>query len=105
MHFDVVYNAFTGANLSDFVDLKNFFKINLVVYELEGGVAILIQRSRELYSETMRSNIWENHLSHFVDFDHDGNVFIVRSCGTKTITITVISKLVKPRFVSFTGEV
>ena len=54
MHFDIIHSAFTGVNLFDFVDLKDFFKINLIVYELEGRVAKLIQRSRKLYSETMR---------------------------------------------------
>ena len=100
MHFNIVYNAITGVNLSNFVDLENFFKINLVVYELEGGDAKLIQRSWELYSETIRLNIGENHLSLNVDFEHD-YVFIVGSCGTKTIAITIIPKLVKLPFVSF----
>ena len=104
-HFEIVYNAFTGVNLSDFVDFEDFFKINLVVYELEGGVAKLVQRSWALYFETMRLNIWENHLSLIVDFEHYCSVyidvFIVGSCGTKAVTITTIPKLVKPRFVSF----
>ena len=26
MHFETTYNAFTGVNLSDFVDLKDFFQ-------------------------------------------------------------------------------
>ena len=54
MQFKIVPNAFIGVNLSDFIDLEDVFKVNLVVYELEEGVAKLIQRSRELYSETMR---------------------------------------------------
>ena len=33
MHFDATYDAFTGVNLSDFEDLQDFFKINLVVQE------------------------------------------------------------------------
>ena len=52
-----------------------FFKINLIVYELEGRVAKLFQRSREIYSETMRLNIWENHLSLIVDFEHYCSVY------------------------------
>ena len=31
-----------GVNLFDFVDLEDFFKINLVAYELEEGVAKLV---------------------------------------------------------------
>ena len=46
MHFEITYNAFTGVNLSDFVDLKDFSKVNLVAYVLEKGVAKFIQRSR-----------------------------------------------------------
>ena len=75
MHFEITYSAFTGVNLSDFVDLKDFFKINLVAYELEEGVAKLVQRSRELYSETMRLKIWENHQSLIVNFEHYCNVY------------------------------
>ena len=104
MHFSIAPNTFVGVNLVDFVNLENFFKVNLVVYELEEGVAKLIQHSRELYSETMRLNIWENHLSLIVDFEHIAvyiNVFIVGNFGIKTITITGTRKLVKPQFVIF----
>ena len=38
MHFEITYDAFTGVNLSDFVNLEDFFKINLVAYELEEGL-------------------------------------------------------------------
>ena len=48
MHFNIVPNTFVGVNLSNFVDLEDFFKINLVAYELEEGVAKLVQRSQEL---------------------------------------------------------
>ena len=81
MHFDIVPNTFVGVNLVDFIDLEDFFKINLVVYELEEGVAKLIQRSRELYSETMRLNIWKNHLSLIVDFEHYCRVYQCIHCG------------------------
>ena len=46
MHFDIAYNSFTGVNLSDFVDLKDFFKINLVANELKKGIAKLLYVSR-----------------------------------------------------------
>ena len=81
MHFNIVPNTFVGVNLSDFIDLEDFFKVNLVVYELEDGVAKLIQRSRELYFETMRLNIWENHLSLIVDFEHYCRVYQCIHCG------------------------
>ena len=81
MHFNIVPNTFVGVNLSDFIDLEHFFKINLVVYELEEGVAKLIQCSRKLYSETMRLNMWENHLSLIVDFEHYCRVYQCIHCG------------------------
>ena len=52
MHFNFVYGALTGVNLSDFVDLEDFFRVNIVAYELEEGDVKLVQRSQELYSET-----------------------------------------------------
>ena len=81
MHFNIIPNTFVGVNLVDFIDLEDFFKVNLVVYKLEERVAKLIQRSRELYSETMRLNIWENHLSLIVDFEHYCRVYQCIHCG------------------------
>ena len=75
MHFEITCSAFTDVNLSDFVDLEDFFKINLVAYELEERVVKLVQRSRGLYSKTMRLNIWKNHLSLIVDFEHYRNIY------------------------------
>ena len=81
MYFEVTYNAFTGVNLSDFVDLEDFFKIDLVACKSEEGFAKLVQCSRELYSETMRLNIWENHLSLIIDFEHYCNMYQCIHCG------------------------
>ena len=66
-HFDV--SEFSGVSLFDFVDLKNFYKINIVAYELENNKAKVIQRSRELYNETMKINVFKNHLILIVDFE------------------------------------
>ena len=38
MYFNIVPNIFFGVNLSDFIDLEDFFKVNLLVYELEEGL-------------------------------------------------------------------
>ena len=54
-HFDV--SEFSGVTLFDFVELKNFYKINIVAYELENNKTKIIQRSRELYNETMKVNV------------------------------------------------
>ena len=42
VHFNIFARKFVGVNLIDFVDLENFFKINLVAYEWEEGVAKLV---------------------------------------------------------------
>ena len=81
MHFEITCNAFTDDNLSDFVDLEDFFQNNLVAYELEERVVKLVQRSRGLYSKTTRLNIWKNHLSLIVDFEHYRNVYQCIHCG------------------------
>ena len=52
-----------------FPELGDYFQINFTVYELDGTTAKLMQRSRELYSETMRLNVYENHLSHITIAD------------------------------------
>ena len=51
-YFDV--SEFSGVSLFDFVELENFYKINIVAYELENNKAKVIQRRRELYNETMK---------------------------------------------------
>ena len=58
-HFDV--NEFSGVILFDFVELENFYKINIVTYELENNKTKLIQCSRKLYNETMKLNVFKNH--------------------------------------------
>ena len=99
VHFDVVPGDFAGVQLFDFIHLEDFFKLNLIAYELDGKVAKLVQRSREFYQETMRLNVFGNHLSVIVDFelycgvyqcvhcdklwDHSGNYYRhTKSCTT-----------------------
>ena len=67
--------------LSMSVNLEDFFKINLVAYEWEERFVKLVQRSRELYSETMRLNIWKNHPSLIVDVEHHCNMYQCIHCG------------------------
>ena len=66
-YFDV--SEFSGVSLFDFVELENFYKIKIVAYELENNKAKIIQRSCELYNETMKVNVFKNHLSLIVDFE------------------------------------
>ena len=80
IHFGVAPADFAGVQLFDFVHLEDFFELNLIAYELDGKVAKLVQRSRELYKETMRLNVYENHLSVIVDFEHYCGVYQCVHC-------------------------
>ena len=73
IHFDV--SEFCSVNLFDFVDLENFYTINIVAYELENNKAKVIQRSRELYNETIKVNVFKNHLSLILDFEKYCHVY------------------------------
>ena len=68
------------VSLFDFVELENFYKINIVVYELENNIAKVIQRSRELYEKTMNVNVFKNHLSLIVDFEKYCHVYQCIHC-------------------------
>ena len=48
--------SFKAFFFIDFPEIEDFFEINIVVYELQDKNAKLIQRSRELYGETMQLN-------------------------------------------------
>ena len=54
---------FNGINFSDLPQIEDLFKINIVIYQLDENVAKLIQKSRELFDETMRLNLYHNHPS------------------------------------------
>ena len=78
-HFDV--SEFFGVSLFDFVELENFYKINIVAYELENNKTKIIQRSRELYNETMKVNVFKNHLSLILDFEKYCRVYQCMHCN------------------------
>ena len=80
IHFGVVPAHFAGVQLFDFVHLEDFFELNLIAYKLDGKAAKLVQRSREFYKETMRLNVYENHLSVIVDFEHYCGVYQCVHC-------------------------
>ena len=71
---------FTGVELCDFPNLEDFFKLNIVVYDLKDAVATQVQRSCELYRETMRLNLHENHLGLITDFEKYCHVFKCTRC-------------------------
>ena len=78
--FDVAPADFAGVQLFDFVHLEDFFELNLIAYELDGKVAKLVQWSREFYKETMRLNVYENHLSVIVNFESYCGVYQCVHC-------------------------
>ena len=80
IHFGVVPADFAGVQLFDFVHLEDFFELNLIAYKLDGKVAKLVQRSREFYQETMRLNVYENHLSVIVNFESYCGVYQCVHC-------------------------
>ena len=77
-HFDV--SEFSGVSLFNFVELENFYKINIVAYELENNKTKVIQRSRELYNETVKVNVFKNHLSLIIDFEKHCHVYQCMHC-------------------------
>ena len=81
LHFQISFQDFKGINLFDFPELEDYFQINFIVYELDGTTTKLVQRSRELYSETMRLNVYENHLSLITDFEKYCHVFQCTKCN------------------------
>ena len=81
VRFDVAPADFAGVQLFDFIHLEDFFELNLIAYKLDGKVAKLVQRSCELYQETMRLNVFENHLSVIVDFERYCGVYQCVHCN------------------------
>ena len=57
MHFNIILGEFVDVTSFDCVGLEDFFKLNLIVYKLEGNVTKFIQRSCRLYTEATRLNI------------------------------------------------
>ena len=79
-HFHIDPDQFQGVFLIDFPEIEDFLKINIVVYDLQNKKKRLIQRSRELYGETMQLNVFKNHLSLIVDFEKYCDVYQCQRC-------------------------
>ena len=79
-HFYIDPNQFQGVLLIDFPEIEDFFEINILVYGLQDKKAKLIQRSCELYGETMQLNVFKNHLSLIVDFKKYCDVYQYQRC-------------------------
>ena len=65
---------------SDLPQIEDLFKINIVICQLDENVATLIQKSRELYDETMRLNLYQNHLSLITEFEKYCTVYQCSNC-------------------------
>ena len=93
--------------LFNFIHLEDFFQHNLIAYELDGKATKLVQRSREFYKDTMRLNVYKNHLSAIVDFEQYCGVYKCVHCDklwyrncdyyrhTKSCTTTVHEVLMR----------
>ena len=81
LRFQISIQDFKGINLFDFPKLQDYLRIKFTVHELDGTTAKLVQRSRELYSETTRLNVHENHLSLITDFEKYCHVFECIKCN------------------------
>ena len=81
-HFCSKYpvDVFPGIDFNDLPQIEDLFKINIVIYQLDEDVAKLIQKSRELYDETMRLNLYQNHLSLITDFEKYCTVYQCSNC-------------------------
>ena len=102
---DVRTEVYKGVKFSDFPQIEDLFKINVVIYELEGNVAKLIQKSREIYDETIRLNAYQNHLSLITDFEKYCSVYQCTICDElwykRKITYVIVehaNPLLPPNF-------
>ena len=70
--YSVYPSSFPGIILFDLCAVEDLFEVNLMVYKLrnETGsvVARLIQRSHEIYTKTVYSNLYNGHFSYIFDF-------------------------------------
>ena len=73
-------DVFPGIDFNDLPQIEDLFKINIVIYQLDENVATLLQKSRELYDETMRLNLYQNHLSLITDFEKYCTVYQCSNC-------------------------
>ena len=74
-------NEFNGVTLECLLKLEDLFKVNIVVYSLDGRVASLEHRSREIYDQTLKVNVYQNHLSVIKDFEKYCAVFQCKTCS------------------------
>jgi len=54
-------NDFSGVSFCDLPKIEDFLKINMTVYELDGGTAKLVHHSRGVYEENIMLNVYKNH--------------------------------------------
>ena len=65
------------------------------MYILKDRVASLVQRSRMIYGETLKLNMYENHLSLNKDFDLYCAVFHCKTCTNYGMARAIIHDIVR----------
>ena len=82
-------DSFNGVCLEHLPKIVDFCSINIVRYTLKDHVASSVQRSRMMCGETLKLNMYQNHLSLIEDFDLYCAVFQCKTpcaklwCGRK----------------------
>ena len=74
-------DEFNGVALECLLKIEDLFKVNIVVYSLEGPVASLVRRSRGIYDQTLKLNVYQNHLNVIKDFEKYCAVFQCKTCS------------------------
>ena len=86
-HFDICPSNFKGVFLEELDYLENLLQINIFIYELQSVEssdiqnAVLIKRSRKLFSENVCLNLCKNHFSFIVDFSLYSRLYECGKCG------------------------
>ena len=100
-------DVFPGIDFNDLPQIEDLFKINIVIWQ-HLNVAKLVQKRRELYDETMRLKLYQNHLSLSLILKNivlSIYVLIVTNCGTRELIFYVIVQRVNSSRVKHTQEV
>ena len=78
--FDIDPSSFDGVKLFDFVEIEDLFQVNIVVYSLNETSAQLVHRSRKVFKDTIKLNLYENHFSLIHNLEKYSNVYLSVKC-------------------------
>ena len=86
-HFHVCPSNFKEVVLDELDNLEDLFQINIFMYELQSVEssdiqnAVLLKRSRKLFSENVYLNLCKNHFSLIADFSLYSRLTKCSKCG------------------------